>query len=120
MTAAADEVVIWQAEGVVMQQQGCSAGEARVRLQALARSVEVSLAILCLAVVRDLEKEMKRLSRELSFEEAARVRDRIIAMRKRLAGEPAGEDDQDVAMALAMAPKTRVQVKNWRRGRKGP
>ena len=54
MTAAADEVVIWQAEGVVMQQQGCSAGETRVRLQALARSVEVSLAILCLAVVRDL------------------------------------------------------------------
>jgi len=39
-----------------------------------------------IAIVRDLEKEMKRLSRELSFEEAARVRDRIIAIRKRLAG----------------------------------
>src|SRR5207302_1208449 len=32
-----------------------------------------------LAIVRDLEKEMKRLSRELAFEDAARVRDRIIA-----------------------------------------
>ena len=73
-----------------------------------------------LAIVRDLEKEMKRLSRELSFEEAARVRDRIIAMRKRLAGEGSGEDDQDVALAIAMAPKARVQVKNWRRSRKGP
>jgi superfamily II DNA/RNA helicase len=40
-----------------------------------------------LAIVRDLEKEMKRLSRELAFEDAARVRDRIIALRKRLAGE---------------------------------
>src|SRR5437762_3599395 len=31
-----------------------------------------------LAIVRDMEKEMKRLSRELMFEDAAKVRDRII------------------------------------------
>src|SRR5487761_124996 len=31
-----------------------------------------------LAIVRDLEKEMRRLSKELQFEDAARVRDRII------------------------------------------
>jgi excinuclease ABC subunit B len=74
-----------------------------------------------LAIVRDLEKEMKRLSRELAFEEAARVRDRIIAMRRRLAGENAGEDDADVALAIAAAPRQRTsQVRNWRRTRRGP
>src|SRR2546425_624938 len=41
-----------------------------------------------LAIVRDLEKEMRRLSKELQFEDAARVRDRIIALRRR----PSGED----------------------------
>jgi excinuclease ABC subunit B len=74
-----------------------------------------------LAIVRDLEKEMKRLSRELAFEDAARVRDRIIAMRKRLAGENTGEDDADVALAIAAAPRPRSgQVRNWRRTRRGP
>src|SRR3981081_2829027 len=57
-----------------------------------------------LAIVRDLEKEMRRLSRELAFEDAAKVRDRIIAMRKRLSGEDTGEDDADVALAIAAAP----------------
>jgi excinuclease ABC subunit B len=73
-----------------------------------------------LALVRDLEKEMKRLSRELAFEDAARVRDKIIALRKRLAGEDTGEDDADVALAIAAAPKPRTQVRNWRRTRRGP
>ena len=74
-----------------------------------------------LAIVRDLEKEMRRLSRELAFEDAARVRDRIIAIRKRLAGEDAGEDDADVALAMAAAPRPRTgQVRNWRRSRRGP
>src|SRR5438309_9324888 len=73
-----------------------------------------------LAIVRDLEKEMKRLSRELAFEDAARVRDRIIAMRKRLAGEDTGENDADVALAIAAAPRQRTQVRNWRRTRRGP
>src|SRR5437773_5155418 len=40
-----------------------------------------------LAIVRDLEKEMRRLSKELQFEDAARVRDRIILLRRRLSGE---------------------------------
>src|SRR5438094_10647254 len=35
-----------------------------------------------LAIVRDLEKEMRRLSKELQFEDAARVRDRVIALRR--------------------------------------
>ena len=74
-----------------------------------------------IAIARDLEKEMRRLSRELAFEEAARVRDRIIAIRKRLAGEDGGEDDADVALAIAAAPKQRTtQVRNWRRTRRGP
>jgi excinuclease ABC subunit B len=74
-----------------------------------------------LAIVRDLEKEMKRLSRELAFEEAAKVRDRIIAIRRRLAGEDGGEDDAEVAMAMAAAPKPRTaQGRNWRRSRRGP
>jgi excinuclease ABC subunit B len=73
-----------------------------------------------LALVRDLEKEMKRLSRELAFEEAARVRDKIIALRKRLAGEDTGEDDAEVALAIAAAPKPRSSVRNWRRTRRGP
>jgi len=73
-----------------------------------------------IAIVRDLEKEMKRLSRELMFEDAARVRDRIIGIRKRLAGE-VPEDDQDVALAMAAAPRPRSgQVRNWRRSRRGP
>jgi excinuclease ABC subunit B len=74
-----------------------------------------------LAIVRDLEKEMKRLSRELMFEDAARVRDRIIDLRRRIAGEDTGEDDGDVALALAAAPRRRpTQVRNWRRTRRGP
>ena len=74
-----------------------------------------------MAIVRDLEKEMRRLSRELAFEDAARVRDRIIAIRKRLAGEEADEDDADVALAMAAAPRQRTsQVRNWRRSRRGP
>jgi len=74
-----------------------------------------------LAIVRDLEKEMKRLSRELAFEDAGRVRDRIIAIRRRLAGEDQGENDADVALAIAAAPRQRSgQVRNWRRTRRGP
>jgi excinuclease ABC subunit B len=74
-----------------------------------------------LAIVRDLEKEMRRLSRELAFEDAARVRDRIIAMRKRLAGEDAGEDDAEVALAVAATPPRRPgPVRNYRRSRRGP
>ncbi len=74
-----------------------------------------------LAIVRDLEKEMRRLSKELQFEDAARVRDRIILLRRRLSGElEAKEDDADVAMAIAAAPKQKTQVRNWRRTRRGP
>ncbi|HKV89554.1 MAG TPA: excinuclease ABC subunit UvrB [Candidatus Dormibacteraeota bacterium] len=74
-----------------------------------------------LAIVRDLEKEMRRLSKELQFEDAARVRDRIILIRKRLSGEEtAKEDDGDVALAIAAAPKQRTSVRNWRRSRRGP
>ena len=74
-----------------------------------------------LAIVRDLGKEMRRLSKELQFEDAARVRDRIIALRRRLSGEDtAKEDDADVAMAIAAAPKQKTTVRNWRRTRRGP
>jgi len=75
-----------------------------------------------IAIVRDLEKEMRRLSKELQFEDAARVRDRIIAIRKRLTGEITGkpEDDEDVALAIAAAPKQKTMVRNWRRSRRGP
>ena len=74
-----------------------------------------------LAIVRDLEKEMRRLSKELQFEDAARVRDRIILLRRRLSGElETREDDADVAMAIAAAPKQKTQVRNWRKTRRGP
>ena len=74
-----------------------------------------------LAIVRDLEKEMRRLSKELQFEDAARVRDRIILLRRRLAGEDgAKEEDAEVAMAIAAAPRQKTQVRNWRRTRRGP
>ncbi len=75
-----------------------------------------------LAIVRDLEKEMRRLSKELQFEDAARVRDRIILLRKRLSGEETGggEDDEEVSLAIAAAPKQRTMVRNWRRSRRGP
>jgi excinuclease UvrABC nuclease subunit len=64
---------------------------------------------------------MRRLSRELAFEDAARVRDRIIAMRKRLAGEDTGEDDAVVALAIAAAPPRKSgTVRNYRRTRRGP
>ena len=74
-----------------------------------------------LAIVRDLEKEMRRLSKELQFEDAARVRDRIIALRRRLSGEDVTkEDDSDVALAIAAAPKAKTMVRNWRKSRRGP
>jgi excinuclease ABC subunit B len=74
-----------------------------------------------LAIARDLEKEMRRLSKELQFEDAAKVRDRIILLRKRLAGEEVGkEDDGEVALAIAAAPKQKTMVRNWRRSRRGP
>jgi excinuclease ABC subunit B len=73
-----------------------------------------------LAIVRDLEKEMRRLSKELQFEDAARVRDRIILLRKRLSGELTGnEDDGDVALAIAAAPKQKTMVRGYRPGRRG-
>jgi excinuclease ABC subunit B len=73
-----------------------------------------------LAIVRDLEKEMRRLSKELQFEDAARVRDRIIKLRRRLSGEETDkEDDGDVALAIAAAPKQKTTVRNWRRTRRG-
>jgi len=76
-----------------------------------------------LAIVRDLEKEMRRLSKELQFEDAARVRDRIILLRKRLSGEEPGKDSEEdgaVAMAIAAAPKQKTMVRNWRKSRRGP
>jgi excinuclease ABC subunit B len=74
-----------------------------------------------IAIVRDLEKEMRRLAKELQFEDAARVRDRIILLRKRLSGEDVPkEEDADVALAIAAAPKQRTTVRNWRRTRRGP
>jgi len=74
-----------------------------------------------LAIVRDLEKEMRRLSKELQFEDAARVRDRIILLRRRLSGEDVTkEDDGEVAMAIAAAPKQKTTVRNWRKTRRGP
>src|SRR5256714_200905 len=75
-----------------------------------------------LAIVRDLEKEMRRLSKELQFEDAARVRDRIILLRKRLSGEETGgkEDDSEGALAIAAAPKQKTMVRNWRKTRRGP
>ncbi len=74
-----------------------------------------------LAIVRDLEKEMRRLSKELQFEDAARVRDRIIKLRRRLSGEDTPkEDDGEVAMAIAAAPKQKTMVRNWRKTRRGP
>ena len=73
-----------------------------------------------LAIVRDLEREMRRLSKELQFEDAARVRDRIIALRKRLSGEETGkEDDADVALAIAAAPKQRTTTRSWGGSRRG-
>ena len=76
-----------------------------------------------LAIVRDLEKEMRRLSKELQFEDAARVRDRIIKLRRRLSGEDVStekENDADVAMAIAAAPKQKMMIRNWRKTRRGP
>jgi excinuclease ABC subunit B len=75
-----------------------------------------------LAIARDLEKEMRRLSKELQFEDAAKVRDRIILLRRRLSGEePVNkEDDGEVSLAIAAAPKQRTMVRNWRRSRRGP
>jgi excinuclease ABC subunit B len=71
-----------------------------------------------LAIIRDLEKEMKRLSRELAFEEAARVRDRIIAIRRRLAGDGADDDDAEVALAVAAAPRARTALRTQRSRRR--
>ena len=71
-----------------------------------------------LAIIRDLEKEMKRLSRELAFEEAARVRDRIIAIRRRLAGDGADNDDAEVALAVAAAPRARTALRTQRSRRR--
>ena len=74
-----------------------------------------------LAIVRDLEKEMRRLSKELQFEDAARVRDRIILLRRRLSGEDVTkEDDGEVALAIAAAPKQKTTIRNWRKSRRGP
>src|SRR5947209_3498699 len=76
-----------------------------------------------LASGRELEKEMRRLSKELQFEDAARVRDRIIKLRRRLSGEDVStekENDADVAMAIAAAPKQKTMIRNWRKTRRGP
>ena len=71
-----------------------------------------------IAIVRDLEKEMKRLSRELAYEDAAKVRDRIMALRRRIAGEESGGEDGDVALAIAATPKRRAAGPARYRGRR--
>jgi len=75
-----------------------------------------------LAIVRDLEKEMRRLAKELQFEDAAKVRDRIILMRKRLSGEDGRvkEDDPYIALAIAAAPKQKTMAAPRRYARRGP
>ncbi|GAC1652668.1 MAG: excinuclease ABC subunit UvrB [Candidatus Dormibacteraceae bacterium] len=75
-----------------------------------------------IAIVRDLEKEMKRLSRELAFEDAGRVRDKIMALRRRISGEATVENDGDVAIAIGATPKRRpAGPSRYRgRGRRGP
>src|SRR2546429_7706772 len=73
------------------------------------------------AIVRALLKEMRPLSKELQFEDAARVRDRIIALRRRPSGEDvAKEDDGELALAIAAAPKAKTMGRNWRKSRRGP
>ena len=48
------------------------------------------------------------------------VRDRIILLRKRLSGEVTGnENDGDVALAIAAAPKQKTMVRGYRAGRRG-
>src|SRR5256885_15541528 len=64
-----------------------------------------------IAIARDLEKEMRRLAKELQFEDAAKVRDRIILLRKRLSGDGPKEEDADVALAIAAAPKQKTMVR---------
>src|SRR2546428_8350483 len=59
-----------------------------------------------LAIVRDLEKEMRRLSKELQFEDAGRGGERHIALRKRPAGGGSGQgDERGLARAVAPAPE---------------
>src|SRR2546429_6889957 len=60
-----------------------------------------------LAIVRDLEKGMRRLSKELQFEDAARVRDRIILLTKGLPAEVTGAkvNDGEIPLAVARPPK---------------
>jgi len=70
-----------------------------------------------IAIVRDLEKEMKRLSRELAFEDAGRVRDKIMALRRRISGEESVENDGDVAIAIGATPKRRPAGPSRYRGR---
>ncbi|MGH7861871.1 MAG: excinuclease ABC subunit UvrB [Candidatus Dormibacteraceae bacterium] len=72
-----------------------------------------------MAMVRDLEREMLRLSRDLRFEDAAKVRDRIKAIRARLLGDDAGDDDQEVALAVAAAPVPRATRRGSGRPRQG-
>ena len=61
-----------------------------------------------LAIVRDLEKEMKRLAKELQYEDAARVSDRSCLLRRRLSGEEQPEskedDNSEVSLAIARSP----------------
>jgi len=68
------------------------------------------------AMLRDLEREMYRLAKGLQFEEAGRIRDRIASLRRRFLGGDAGEDDADVALVTAAAPRPRPASPR-RRGR---
>jgi len=72
-----------------------------------------------MAMVRDLEREMLRLSRDLRFEDAAKVRDRIKAVRARLLGDDGGDDDQEIALAVAATPVPRATRRGSGRPRQG-
>ncbi|HUZ88913.1 MAG TPA: excinuclease ABC subunit UvrB [Candidatus Acidoferrales bacterium] len=72
-----------------------------------------------MAMVRDLEREMLRLSRDLRFEDAAKVRDRIKAVRARLLGDDGGDDDQEIALAVAATPVPKATRRGAGRPRQG-
>ena len=97
-------------------------------LQAAAPTLRVDLSGATISNPEEITPTIEQFAREpngglIVYQSSVNSlhRDRIIALRRRLSGEDTPkEDDGDVALAIAAAPKQKTTVRNWRRSRRGP
>jgi excinuclease ABC subunit B len=68
-------------------------------------------------LIKDFEKQMKEAARNLEFEKAALLRDRVVELRRELVG---GDDDEDLEANAALRRGIGAPIPRRRQGRSRP